>query len=602
VDAQGAVTLGRDYDPFGGLITNAGSASTNYGFAGEEQDPDSDQIFLRARTYKPGTGRFLQQDSVLGSLNEPRTLHRYTYSFNNPINYTDPAGRMPGRNEPPAPNSYNDGRSGGAQGGNPPYLPNNNPERSANDGRPTTYSDPTPRQQSEGFRPSICGFVQTVQAAVDLAGDVAQEVLEFTEPFQDWIDPLQERLYNAVKDTAFIQELQRDARNNPVESMLAAVLLDWAYDLTSVILGHDLMTGQKLSHGEELLAVAAIAIPVVSVAAIKLGPKLLKAGGRLAGSGDELLDAAKWSARYGDDLANSQTIARRLDEYVTRTDPTIQRRLDDWVARSDDLGNRPPHQGLPGREVDLDEASEFSGIPKEYLDDARKVSDETNTICGLRQCNPKMDELRTTTWPKDTGAKVYHPVTGEKLKISSDAPIKFKTNEHGLVSAELDIGGKAIEYSVVRRPDGSFKLIDMEDIVQNGKITLDPRIGIPMGPDVDTNFFLKIEGGSAVNLGTGTPGELHMRARLAYAMSDSRAGVDELVSAIGHGTGQPYFGTVETWGDTLVILPDGRFIALQENEIEAFFNYYGLTTYKKGPDGGYLVSNFVKDYDQFFER
>ena len=72
-----------------------GPGRSAYGFAGEEQDTDTEQLFLRARTYNPGTGRFLQQDDVLGTANQLRTLHRYTYSFNNPVNYTDPRGHMP---------------------------------------------------------------------------------------------------------------------------------------------------------------------------------------------------------------------------------------------------------------------------------------------------------------------------------------------------------------------------------------------------------------------------------------------------------------------------------------------------------------------------
>lgn len=61
-NAQGVVTLGRAYDPFGGLLTDIGSTSSAYGFAGEEQDPNTEHLFLRARTYNPATGRFLQQD------------------------------------------------------------------------------------------------------------------------------------------------------------------------------------------------------------------------------------------------------------------------------------------------------------------------------------------------------------------------------------------------------------------------------------------------------------------------------------------------------------------------------------------------------------
>lgn len=87
-NAQGALILARHYDPFGGLLTHVGSTNSAYGFAGEEQDPNTEHIFLRARTYNPGTGRFLQQDSYLGQTNQPRTLHRYTYAFNNPMTHT----------------------------------------------------------------------------------------------------------------------------------------------------------------------------------------------------------------------------------------------------------------------------------------------------------------------------------------------------------------------------------------------------------------------------------------------------------------------------------------------------------------------------------
>ena len=91
---QGQVQLARRYDPFGGLETETGLGATPFGFAGEEQD-DSGHVYLRARTYDPETGRFLQADPVLGTPAQPRTLHNYAYAFNNPVNYTDPSGQMP---------------------------------------------------------------------------------------------------------------------------------------------------------------------------------------------------------------------------------------------------------------------------------------------------------------------------------------------------------------------------------------------------------------------------------------------------------------------------------------------------------------------------
>lgn len=370
VDAQGAVTLGREYDPFGGLITDIGTVTTNYGFAGEEQDPNTEQLYLRARTYAPNTGRFLQQDSVLGQTNQPRTLHRYTYAFNNPINYTDPTGHTgENSNTPQTPLNYNNGGDSGPQGGNSPYTPGNNPARSANNGKPATYSDPHARDKSRGFLPSLCGLMQSVQAAVDTAGDIAQEVLAVTKPVQDLIDPLQERLYNAIKDTTFIQELQREGRERPLESLVISVLADIVVDVASFALGHDILTGEKLSHGMELLTFAAIFVPAVAAGVLRQGDNVARAGSQLSrhadelGEGaefaarytdelgeaaqmatrhsDELLDAAKWSARHSDDLPDAQHIARRLDDWVSRSDETaeaahLQRRLDDWVGQSSD--------------------------------------------------------------------------------------------------------------------------------------------------------------------------------------------------------------------------------------------------------------------------
>jgi len=66
---------------------------------------------------------------------------------------------MPDSDNPPAPNSYNDGSSSPYQGGSPPYLPFNNPERSVNDGRPDTYSDPAAKGKSQGHRSILCGAI-----------------------------------------------------------------------------------------------------------------------------------------------------------------------------------------------------------------------------------------------------------------------------------------------------------------------------------------------------------------------------------------------------------------------------------------------------------
>ena len=48
--------------------------------------------YLSSRHYDPNTGRFLQQDTVSGDPYSPWTQNLYTYTSNNPTNYTDPTG------------------------------------------------------------------------------------------------------------------------------------------------------------------------------------------------------------------------------------------------------------------------------------------------------------------------------------------------------------------------------------------------------------------------------------------------------------------------------------------------------------------------------
>lgn len=50
--------------------------------------------YLRARYYNPKNGRFTQSDPFPGLAFAPGTLHRHGYAHGDPINATDPSGRM----------------------------------------------------------------------------------------------------------------------------------------------------------------------------------------------------------------------------------------------------------------------------------------------------------------------------------------------------------------------------------------------------------------------------------------------------------------------------------------------------------------------------
>jgi hypothetical protein len=47
---------------------------------------------MNARFYVPYINRFLSADSIIPDQTNPQSFNRYTYSYNNPIKYTDPTG------------------------------------------------------------------------------------------------------------------------------------------------------------------------------------------------------------------------------------------------------------------------------------------------------------------------------------------------------------------------------------------------------------------------------------------------------------------------------------------------------------------------------
>lgn len=63
-----------------------------YLFAGEQRDARLGLDYLRARYLDVTTGRFASCDTYPISKQTPNTLHRYMYSYNCPITFTDPSG------------------------------------------------------------------------------------------------------------------------------------------------------------------------------------------------------------------------------------------------------------------------------------------------------------------------------------------------------------------------------------------------------------------------------------------------------------------------------------------------------------------------------
>jgi RHS repeat-associated protein len=91
-DSSGTVALVQGYTPFGVPLWSEGSGATGYGFTGERWEAYTDLLFLRARYYQPGTGRFVSKDPWGGSMMRPATLNGFNYVNNNPVRLVDLLG------------------------------------------------------------------------------------------------------------------------------------------------------------------------------------------------------------------------------------------------------------------------------------------------------------------------------------------------------------------------------------------------------------------------------------------------------------------------------------------------------------------------------
>jgi RHS repeat-associated protein len=69
------------------------SGTNRIGFNGYFADCELGLYFTPSgRFYDPSLGRFIQQDSELGEISNPPSLHRYTFGHDNPTSFVDPTG------------------------------------------------------------------------------------------------------------------------------------------------------------------------------------------------------------------------------------------------------------------------------------------------------------------------------------------------------------------------------------------------------------------------------------------------------------------------------------------------------------------------------
>ncbi|GGG05912.1 hypothetical protein GCM10010912_58210 [Paenibacillus albidus] len=92
VDTSGNIVNNYAYDEWGNITSQTEGISNPFKYTGEIYDEETGLYYLRARYYDPSIGRFLNEDTYEGQIDNPLSLNLYTYVENNPLTHVDPSG------------------------------------------------------------------------------------------------------------------------------------------------------------------------------------------------------------------------------------------------------------------------------------------------------------------------------------------------------------------------------------------------------------------------------------------------------------------------------------------------------------------------------
>jgi RHS repeat-associated protein len=92
-DPTGTLAARRAFSAYGDVRATTDTSSV--GYTGEFQDTTSRSVWLRARSYSPESGRFVERDTFEGHAEIGQSLNRYSYVENGPLGYVDPSGHEP---------------------------------------------------------------------------------------------------------------------------------------------------------------------------------------------------------------------------------------------------------------------------------------------------------------------------------------------------------------------------------------------------------------------------------------------------------------------------------------------------------------------------
>ena len=89
---NGVVVNEYSYTAYGEAEMAVETLPSRFRFTAREYDAETGLMHYRARAYDPATGRFLQEDPLWFTAGD---LNVYRYTWNNPVNWTDPSGMAP---------------------------------------------------------------------------------------------------------------------------------------------------------------------------------------------------------------------------------------------------------------------------------------------------------------------------------------------------------------------------------------------------------------------------------------------------------------------------------------------------------------------------
>ena len=97
-DNSGAVVSRHDYEPFGVEIAPVVETANNtHRFTGHERDANTGYDYMHYRSYGSNLGRFMKPDNITGNPLNPQSWNLYSYVRGNPVNFNDPTGHLPAR-------------------------------------------------------------------------------------------------------------------------------------------------------------------------------------------------------------------------------------------------------------------------------------------------------------------------------------------------------------------------------------------------------------------------------------------------------------------------------------------------------------------------